>query len=359
MPRFHLRMRSSLGAFTLIELLVVIAIIAILVGLLLPAVQKVRETANRMKCQNNLKQLALASHNYHDTAGTLPPSGFQNPDWGGGGSWTGNGGWQWDKGSFHLYVLPYMEQENLFKQVAAFDLATPRVDTITRAIYHDANGNLVANVGDGVLPKRLPYHRCPSDPSKTNSITSNYVGNGGIVDYSGSWANCGYDPYSPLYCNGAKIGHNWTCYGQENGMFRYVDNPNMRPLGLNSAIDGTSNTILIGEDLIDQHTYLNDNSDPGSGRGCWTMDSGFQLHVGQIPINYPIVSSEINPNFCTGDPKTNVFNLSTAAGYKSKHTGGANFAFVDGSVHFISQTIDQITLIKLCVRNDGEVVTLP
>jgi prepilin-type N-terminal cleavage/methylation domain-containing protein/prepilin-type processing-associated H-X9-DG protein len=359
MPLNRLRFRwLRERGFTLIELLVVIAIIAVLVGMLLPAVQKVREAANRMKCQNNLKQLVLASHGYHDVNGTLPPSGFQNPDWGGGGAWNGNGGWQYDKGSFHLYILPYMEQDNLFRQVAAFDLNTPKIDTITRAIYHDVNGKLV-NVGAGVLPKRLPYHRCPSDPSLPNSITSNYVGNGGIVDYSGSWASCGYDPFSPLYCKGAKIGHNWTCYGAENGMFRYVDNPTHPPLRLISASDGTSNTILLGEDLIDKHTYLYDNSDPSGGRGCWTMDSGFQLHVGQIPINYPITSAEVAGNFCTPDPKTNVFNLSTSAGYKSSHSGGANFGFLDGSVHFVSQSIDQITLIRLCVRNDGEVVSVP
>jgi prepilin-type N-terminal cleavage/methylation domain-containing protein/prepilin-type processing-associated H-X9-DG protein len=354
-----IRLRTRWPAFTLIELLVVIAIIAILIGLLLPAVQKVREAANRMKCQNNLKQLALACHNYHDTNGTLPPSGFQDPDWGSNGGWSGDGGWQYDKGSFHLYILPYMEQDNLFKQVVVFQLYVPRVDTITRAIYHDINGNPVQNPGQGVLPKKLPYHRCPSDGWKPDAITSNYVGNGGIVDYSGSWASCGYDPFSPLYCDGSKIGHNWTCYGPENGMFRYVDNPTHPPLRIASATDGTSNTILIGEDLIDKHTYLNDNSDISSGRGCWTMDSGFQLHTATIPINYPITSSDVAPNFCTPDPKTNVFNLPTSAGYKSNHTSGANFALLDGSVHFISQSINQIVLIQLAVRNDGEVVTLP
>ena len=263
----------------------------------------------------------------------------------------GNGGWVYDKGSFHLYILPYMEQDTLFNRVAKFDLYAPRVDTITRAIYHDDAGKLVP-FGSGVLPRTLPYHRCPSDSQKQYSFSSNYVGNGGIVDYSGSWASCGFDPFSPLYCDGSKIGHKWSCYGDENGMFRYVDNPTRRPLRMTSATDGTSNTLLLGEDLIDKHTYLNDNSD--GPRGCWTMDSGFQLHTATIPINYPIVSSTKSPNFCTPDPAVNVFNLPTSAGYKSNHPGGANFGLLDGSVRFISDKINPITLIQLAVRDDGE-----
>src|SRR5947209_6886464 len=115
--------RAVQRAFTLIELLVVIAIIAVLIGLLLPAVQKVREAANRLKCQNNLKQLALACHSYHDANGKFPPGGMLNPypDWNVDNSnpslWLGDGGWTADKGTWIVYTLPYLEQGNVYQKL--------------------------------------------------------------------------------------------------------------------------------------------------------------------------------------------------------------------------------------------------
>jgi prepilin-type N-terminal cleavage/methylation domain-containing protein/prepilin-type processing-associated H-X9-DG protein len=347
----------KLRAFTLIELLVVIAIIAVLIGLLLPAVQKVREAAARLKCQNNLKQLALACHSYHDANGTIPPGGYMNPPWGQNttGKWDQGGGWQFDKGSFHLYVLPYMEQDNLFRQIAAFDLSTPNVDTITRAI--------TAKV---IPPPTLPYHRCPSDPTRQGDCNySNYVGNGGMQNFSTSWSSCGYDPFSPLYCNGSKMTppHNWTC-DSDNGMFAYVIGPpnHPKPHTISDVIDGTSNTIVLGETIVNSNTYVRctTSTDAHSLRGCWTADGGFTINTPTIPLNYPTTLYEPGvTKQCQPDPKTNPYNLPVSAGFRSRHTGGVNFAFMDGSIHFISQTIDPITLIRLSVRNDGEVVTLP
>jgi prepilin-type N-terminal cleavage/methylation domain-containing protein/prepilin-type processing-associated H-X9-DG protein len=344
----------KLRAFTLIELLVVIAIIAVLIGLLLPAVQKVREAAARMKCQNNLKQLALACHSYHDANGTIPPGGYQNPPWQGSGGWTGTGGWQYDKGSFQLYILPYMEQGNLYNQIAAFQLSAPNVDTITQAI--------TAGV---IPPPTIPYHRCPSDPTRPSDCNySNYVGNGGTQDFSTSWSSCGYDPFGPLYCTGSKMTppHNWTCYGDDNGMFAYVIGPPTRPHTIAEVTDGTSNTFVLGEILVNSNTYVRCTTsvDAHSLRGCWTSDGGFTINTSTIPLNYPTTLYEPGVTVqCQPDPKTNAYNLPVSSGFRSRHTGGVNFAFMDGSVHFISQTIDQITLIRLGVRNDGEVVTLP
>jgi prepilin-type N-terminal cleavage/methylation domain-containing protein len=170
------RMTTPRRGFTLIELLVVIAIIAILIGLLLAAVQKVREAANRMKCANNLKQMALACHNHHDVHGYLPPGGTQNPP----------GDSRYNQGSWHVYLLPFMEQEKLFRQIP--NLSEPYRNSIPEAF------------AAGIIPARLPYLRCPSDSSDLNLPLTNYEGNQGPQCRRGP---CGasYDP-NQKYCNG-------------------------------------------------------------------------------------------------------------------------------------------------------------
>jgi prepilin-type processing-associated H-X9-DG protein len=245
-----------------------------------------------------------------------------------------------------------MEQDNLFKAIAKFDLNTPNVDTITRAVTA------------GVIPAMAPYHRCPSDGTRPGDCNkSNYVGSGGTQDWSQSWSNCGVDPFASLYCPGSKTGHNWACNGagptvttdQENGMFRYAIGPPEKPFNFAACTDGTSNTIVLGETLVNKHSYIL----CGDPRGVWTCDGGFTLHSPTVPLNYPIMSQDQAPNFCTPDPRLNLYNLPTSMGFKSNHAQGVNFAMLDGSVRFINQNIDQITLIKLCVRNDGEAVNLP
>jgi prepilin-type N-terminal cleavage/methylation domain-containing protein/prepilin-type processing-associated H-X9-DG protein len=362
MPRlFDLR---KLRAFTLIELLVVIAIIAVLIGLLLPAVQKVREAAARMKCQNNLKQLALSWHTYNDANGNFPPGAMLNPGWiTTGPNWTGQGGWQMDQGSWLVYTLPYMEQGNLFQQIYAQGLGQPNVDVITRCVTA------------GILPANLPYQRCPSDGWLTGLNASNYTACNGIFNGGGPQSVCNnYDPFS-AECNMSSIlpGGNWVggC-GGSNGMSKHAESPQSKGRTIAMVTDGLSNTIMLGESLPDKgdpHLYSgsfapraswpNDFGASGAnGRGWASMDGGNSYHSVYAPINYPIISAGTLSAECP-QPQYNFWNWDVSNGFKSNHTGGANFAFGDGSVHFISQTIDQNTLIMLGVMNDGLPVQLP
>src|SRR5689334_15386854 len=156
MPRLHLRIRLWPGkGFTLIELLVVIAIIAVLVALLLPAVQKVREAANRMKCQNNLKQFGLACHAYHDAQGALPPGSLCLPN---GPTWA-QLDWNSNKGTWLVFTLPYMEDDNLFRRIPNLEL--------------DHFDSIGAAEQAGVLPVLLRYGRCPSDSANPARPYSN------------------------------------------------------------------------------------------------------------------------------------------------------------------------------------------
>jgi prepilin-type N-terminal cleavage/methylation domain-containing protein/prepilin-type processing-associated H-X9-DG protein len=377
MPRFQTKLRRWLGGgFTLIELLVVIAIIAVLVGLLLPAVQKVREAANRMKCQNNLKQLALACHNYHDAQGSFPPGGMLNPNWAPvvSGAWSGDGGWRADQGSWMVYILPYIEQSNLFNQIAQFGLGTPKIDTITRATSHDANGNPVAQFDPtAVLPRPLPLFRCPSDGYKTNLPFYNYAANYAVQNDYGTNCSPNYDPFISANCDGSVFGLQWCgCGGQYaglcqdggagSGLFYEGQTPTSQKIKIASVTDGTSNTFMFGE-------ITAGNSDAESYSCCyetnprgWASFDNGSTNV-MIPLNYFCKHYDEAPCSCCNAPgndvTTNPWNWNVCSGFKSMHTSGVNFAFADGSVHFISQNVDQLTLLKLGVRNDGGVVAVP
>jgi prepilin-type N-terminal cleavage/methylation domain-containing protein/prepilin-type processing-associated H-X9-DG protein len=356
MPRFQAKLRLWLArGFTLIELLVVIAIIAVLIGLLLPAVQKVREAANRIKCANNLHQLSLACHSYHDANGVLPPGSMLNPDWGGDRStWSGQGGWTYDQGSWMVYALPYIEQDNLYRQVSAFGLGTPNVDVITRAVTAK------------VFPQPLPIFRCPSDGYRTDLAFYNYAANYGAVIVCVDSA-CNYDPFmgsapvctDPQYAQ--KLGLSWTACdfnGPSHGMFYEGATPKSAKIRITDATDGTSNTILLGEILAGQSSPESFSCCSDGNRGWGTFDNGETTAL--IPLNYYCKTYDIDNCQCAcPDPPTNSWNWRVCAGYKSRHSGGVNFAFADGSVHFISQNIDLLTMIKLSERSDGGVVTLP
>jgi prepilin-type N-terminal cleavage/methylation domain-containing protein/prepilin-type processing-associated H-X9-DG protein len=314
-------------AFTLIELLVVIAIIAVLIGLLLPAVQKVREAGNRSKCTSQLRQLGLACHNYHDVYGCLPPGGRYDPQRVCLGGFTTQG----NKGSWLVYLLPFVEEENLFRQIPKLNV--PNVDSIQEA------------VSARILPRKLPFLRCPSDP-----YTYNREQNREATDPFQKYCNGTVSgrplnpPTYPGYAVSPDAGNSLSA-ADVRGMFGFCG-PKIR---LADATDGGSNTLLLGESLIDQKPIRDLNN--------WAYAAHGPLSPTIIPINS--MTDYWNADGCTVAPERYYRNYSVSEGFKSHHPGGANFAFADGSVHFLNQNINHQTYQYLGCRKDGQAVSLP
>lgn len=321
--------------FTLVELLVVIAIIGVLIALLLPAVQAARESARRMHCTNNLKQIGLALHNYHDVNKTFPGTYF----------YVGSSELLSDnlRGSILVRILPYMEQQTIYQ---AFDF---RRNTDNQTV--PGSTQLLCQV-------IIPSFVCPSDKgndlSPWNAAWDNYA------------ASCGPTPENPTGnpscpCNASA----WYAYAKLPGGYpsKYNGNPagpfcrnrtstyDMYVCRMRDVTDGLSNTIFFGERRRDC-SYHNWNgwSRSNNGQGiCGTL----------IPINFdschgqndtlPPPLTECNRN-CTWN---------TEFGFKSLHPGGANFLLGDGSVHYLSEAIDHWNYQYLGAKDDGQLSKLP
>jgi prepilin-type N-terminal cleavage/methylation domain-containing protein/prepilin-type processing-associated H-X9-DG protein len=305
------------SAFTLIELLVVIAIIAILIGLLLPAVQKVREAANRMQCSNNLKQWALACHGYHDSNKTLPRNGgyaYQT-------SCCGNGGAYW---SWIARVLPYIEQGALYTQLLN---GQQNLDNVTLS--------QVPNV----INQTFPTLFCPSDTAGgklTSTNRADLSGAIGLTNYKGcAGNNWGWGTYQnnaggSYGTNGLETGNGIFCRSSAYFMPKLA-------LGMVTSADGTAYTFMIGEDIPDITQWC-----------CWPYSNG-ATGTCAIPLNNALVAGQPGYNN-TGDWPDNY-------SFRSKHTGGANFAMADGSVRFVPQTISLPVYYALASWNGNEANT--
>ena len=333
--------------FTLVELLVVIAIIGILIALLLPAVQAAREAARRSQCSNNLKQLGLALHNYHDTYKTMP-YGVRPGGWGGG----------WGT-SFFVRLLPYVEQT----AIANAWPWTEKGAYNRNEGYTSGNGNLRGSPLN-LLNLKLDFIDCPSSPlpdfnTGNNAVQmSSYAGISGAVEPTGRYVPsryrnkdgccgaCGNGP-GTLSADGMLVG---------NDVIRFAD-----------CTDGTSNTMIIGE-----------TSD-------WAYDqNGNRQHIDPSwPHGFPMGTGDADrvtgPNQATGTPQR-WFNL-TSVRYPvgttdftlpgicdnhgannpllSAHPGGTQIAMSDGSARFLSETTNLETLKLMASRTDGMPVQLP
>ena len=334
MPR-----RRGRSGFTLIELLVVIAIIAILIALLLPAVQKVRDAANRTQCSNNMRQMGLALHNYAGMYGVLPP-GLDNrerpptfypsaavPGWYPYWSWMAR-------------IMPFYEQDNLYRQADSF----ARSGTVVTQYTWWPWGGFWLNPPtppNPALGTPLKIWQCPADSrqlyvSIVDGLQIAFTGYLGISGVRGDY-NLPYDRVDGR--SGVLVG-----YGRSGDPLR-------SGIRILEIVDGTSNTLMVGERPPSQDLYY----------GWWFAGAGYDgsgagdVVLGARDVGYAqsLGCPTSKVGFQPGRPEV----FCDQAHFWSFHSSGGNFMMADGSVRFLSYNADRV-LPQMCTRNGGEVYTL-
>lgn len=335
MLKKHGTRRARYRAFTLIELLVVIAIIAILIALLLPAVQQAREAARRTQCKNNLKNISLGLHNYHDVYLTFPQGQSRNGP-GRGASHCCGGNWR-------VMILPQIDQAPAFNQVD-FSGAYSFGGSTNYARY--AAG---AEIFAGLV---VPAFVCPSSPLETNDTSViNNPQRGQTHHYVGISGSLGVE-------RGPDRATDYGGLVRGNGLLGISRNARIR-----DAVDGTSNTIIIAEQSAEVNidgTQINVTSNYYGG---WSGQAGGQStdrvgrpHWGagttclRYPINHGFGKQSVPRGSIPGADRSWDFNTII----NSYHTGGIQVGLGDGSVRFISENLDYGTLQRLCSMNDGD-----
>lgn len=308
-------------AFTLIELLVVIAIIAILIALLLPAVQQAREAARRTQCKNNLKQIGLALHNYHDVHRVFPSGSTRSSRFP-----TDDSAWGWG-----VMLLPQIEQTNLFNQLAP---NTPES-------YREALNNPIKLP---LLQQSLPAYRCPSSSAPDQNTER-------IMDPTGAAVTVGLSNY---------VGSMGV---RSNGSGKGVLSGNSK-VRLRDITDGTSNTFAVGERAFGDLAGTGFNA-----ASVWSGATDSTNCGGSLPTDCTITLHAPTRNqMQTGlELQLNTISYESWMPFSSRHTGGAQFTMCDGSVRFISENIDSRvgsvtdattwgTYQLLSERSDGQVL---